>query len=379
MFRSIPLKYVLPLLGLTVSAFIFNTSEFMPIGLLMDISQSFAMTEPQTGIMITVYAWVVALLSLPLMLLVCQMEMRRLLLGTMGLFVLGQLASGLALNFPMLMAARISVACAHSIFWSIAAPMATRLVTRTHRPLALSMIVTGSAVAMIFGLPLGRIIGLYAGWRMTFLAITATALAVLLYLAFVFPKLASDASFSRDDLPKLLRNPVVVSVYILSVLFATAYFTAYSYIEPFLKIVAAFSDQGITSTLMFLGVSGLVGSFVFSHFYNHFRYGIIRAGLLGLVIPFLLWKVTLFNVTFQAELIRHVPMGAAPVAMSIFSGIFNVGIGGGTWIGGQVTAHGLLPYIGYAGAAIGLVAAVYCFTAYLHFLGRAGESHQKKS
>lgn len=290
MFRSIPLKYVLPLLGLTVSAFIFNTSEFMPIGLLMDISQSFAMTESQTGIMITVYAWVVALLSLPLMLLVCQMEMRRLLLGTMGLFVLGQLASGLALNFPMLMAARISVACAHSIFWSIAAPIATRLVTRTHRPLALSMIVTGSAVAMIFGLPLGRIIGLYVGWRMTFLTITATALAVLLYLAFVFPKLASDASFSRDDLPKLLRNPVVVSVYILSVLFATAYFTAYSYIEPFLKIVAAFSDQGITSTLMLLGVSGLVGSFVFSRFYNHFRYGIIRAGLLGLVIPFLLWK-----------------------------------------------------------------------------------------
>lgn len=276
MFRSIPLKYVLPLLGLTVSAFIFNTSEFMPIGLLMDISQSFAMTESQTGIMITVYAWVVALLSLPLMLLVCQMEMRRLLLGTMGLFVLGQLASGLALNFPMLMAARISVACAHSIFWSIAAPMATRLVTRTHRPLALSMIVTGSAVAMIFGLPLGRIIGLYAGWRMTFLTITATALAVLLYLAFVFPKLASDASFSRDDLPKLLKNPVVVSVYILSVLFATAYFTAYSYIEPFLKIVATFSDQGITSTLMLLGVSGLVGSFVFSRFYNHFRYGIIR-------------------------------------------------------------------------------------------------------
>lgn len=163
MFHAIPLKYVLPLLGLTVSAFIFNTSEFMPIGLLMDISQSFAMTESQTGIMITVYAWVVALLSLPLMLLVCQMEMRRLLLGTMGLFVLGQLASGLALNFPMLMAARIGVACAHSIFWSIAAPMATRLVTRTHRPLALSMIVTGSAVAMIFGLPLGRVIGLYAG------------------------------------------------------------------------------------------------------------------------------------------------------------------------------------------------------------------------
>lgn len=163
MFGTIPLKYVLPLLGLTVSAFIFNTSEFMPIGLLIDISQSFGMTEDQTGIMITIYAWMVALLSLPLMLVLYRIELRKLLLATLSVFALGQFLSGIAVNYPMLVAARILVACAHSVFWSIAAPMAARLVTRVHRPLALSMIITGSSVAMIFGLPLGRVIGLYAG------------------------------------------------------------------------------------------------------------------------------------------------------------------------------------------------------------------------
>ena len=257
------------------------------------------------------------------------------------------------------------------------------------------MIVTGSAVAMIFGLPLGRGIGLYAGWRMTFLVITVTALAVLIYLAFVFPKLASDASFSRDDLPKLLKNPVVISVYVLSVLFATAYFTAYSYIEPFLKTVAAFSDQGITSTLMLLGVSGLLGSFVFSRFYNHFRYGVIRAGLLGLVIPFLLWQAAAGRQDDGRRLPgrrlcvdavqRHLPGRTHPPRPDGGSP------GGHVHLFGNLqrryrrrdldrrAGHGPWSAAVYrlCRRSIGLVAAVYCFTAYFHFLGRAGESHQK--
>ena len=185
--HNIPLKYILPLLGLTVSAFVFNTSEFMPIGLLLDMADSFNMTAGQLGIIITVYAWVVALLSLPLMLLASSMNVRKLLLLTVALFAIGQIASGLAVNFFMLVAARICVACAHAVFWSLAGPLATRLVTRVHRPFALSMIVTGSAIAMIFGLPIGRVIGLYAGWRMTFLIIAGIAIAIVIYQWRFFP------------------------------------------------------------------------------------------------------------------------------------------------------------------------------------------------
>jgi len=141
----VPMRQYMALLGITIAAFIFNTSEFIPIALLIDISESFSMTEAAAGQMITIYAWVVALLSLPLMLLTCRMELKRLLLLMVALFGIGQLVSGLASSYDMLLGARIIVACAHSIFWSIAAPLATRLVTREHRPMALSMIVTGSS------------------------------------------------------------------------------------------------------------------------------------------------------------------------------------------------------------------------------------------
>ena len=80
------LKEWLPLFGITVSAFIFNTSEFMPIGLLTDIADSFHITEAHAGVLITVYSWIVMLLSLPLMLLLNKIDFKRLLLGTIALF-----------------------------------------------------------------------------------------------------------------------------------------------------------------------------------------------------------------------------------------------------------------------------------------------------
>ena len=84
--QKMPLKAWLPLIGMTVSAFIFNTSEFMPIGLLSDIAANFGITESHAGLLISVYSWVVTLLSLPLMLLVSKMSYRKLLLGTIALF-----------------------------------------------------------------------------------------------------------------------------------------------------------------------------------------------------------------------------------------------------------------------------------------------------
>lgn len=68
--NKMPAKEFLPLICVTCAAFIFNTSEFMPIGLLTDIAADFKMTEAAAGRLISVYAWVVMLLSLPLMLLV---------------------------------------------------------------------------------------------------------------------------------------------------------------------------------------------------------------------------------------------------------------------------------------------------------------------
>lgn len=374
------LKEWLPLIGMTISAFLVNTSEFMPIDLLTDISNDFNMTAAQAGVMITAYSWTVTILSLPLMLLACKIEPKKLLLGTLTVFSTCQVLSVISIGFPFLVVSRIGVACAHSIFWAIASPLAVRVVSKEHQSKALSAIITGTAIAMVLGMPLGRMIGLNIGWRMTFLCVAVISFVVLVYLAFVFPKIENTESFSINQLPELFKNSRLMITYIITFLFATGYYTTYSYIEPFLQRVAGFPSTLVTITLMLFGVAGLSGSYLFSRYYDDHRFAFVQtvlfgfAGALGLLYPAsinmymiilvcAIWGIAAmaFQTSFQAEIIECVSTAASSVAMAIFSAIFNLGIGSGTWLGGVVYTNTSLNFIGFVGAMIVLVAAFISF------------------
>lgn len=374
------LKEWLPLIGMTISAFLVNTSEFMPIGLLTDISNDFNMTAAQAGVMITAYSWTVTILSLPLMLLACKIEPKKLLLGTLTVFSTCQVLSVISIGFPFLVVSRIGVACAHSIFWAIASPLAVRVVSKEQQSKALSAIITGTAIAMVLGMPLGRMIGLHIGWRMTFLCVAVISFLVLVYLAFVFPKIENTESFSINQLPELFKNSRLMITYIITFLFATGYYTTYSYIEPFLQRVAGFPSTLVTITLMLFGVAGLSGSYLFSRYYDDHRFAFVQAvlfgfaGALGLLYPAsinmymiilvcAIWGIAAmaFQTSFQAEIIGCVSTAASSVAMAIFSAIFNLGIGSGTWLGGVVYTNTSLNFIGFVGAMIVLVAAFISF------------------
>ena len=369
----------LPLIGMTVSAFIFNTSEFMPIGLLSDIAADFRMTEAQAGMLITIYAYVVMLMSLPLMIAASRYPLRKLLLATISLFAISHVASAFATGFWTLLLSRIGVAFAHSIFWSVASPIAVRLVSGPFKALAMSMIVTGTAIAIIVGLPLGRIIGLYVGWRMAFMCIAVLAFIVLAYMFLVFPKLEKSEPFTLSQLPVMLKNPVLIGLYMMSFLLPTGYYTAYSYIEPYLKQIALMDDAWITITLVIFGAAGLLGSAAFSKWYDKRRYHFFRITVLGVAVVLLLlypvsinhyllvllcaiWGifVTAFNVVGQAELLRTTTMSTSAVAMSIYSGIYNLGIGSGSYLGGLICTHASIAYIGFGGGAIVLLSFIYC-------------------
>jgi len=376
----------LPVIGLTISAFIFNTTEFAPISLLTNIASDFKITEAHAGLMMTVYTWVVAGLSLPLMLLTKDMERRRLLLFLFVLFILSHILSAMAWSFWILMLSRMGIAFSHAIFWSITASLTYRLAPEGKKTRALGILATGTSLAIVLGLPLGRIIGQSLGWRATFGVIGFLAFLMLFILMNILPRMPSVNTGSLKSLPLLIKRPALMGIYLLLALAITAHFTAYSYIEPFVQQIAFKSMNFATLILFIFGLAGFVGSAIFAYYKSKHPFILIAGALSGLTVCLLfmlplssftiafslmcfVWGITICLISLMLQVtVLELSLDATDVAMSLYSGIYNIGIGGGAFVGSFVIMHSSMADIGLAGALFGSLAlalAIWIWQKYL--------------
>lgn len=368
----------LPVISLAITAFIFNTSEFMPIGLLSEISDSYHIPIAQTGLVITIYAWTVSCSSLPCMLLTRHIERRQLLTTAIIIFIGSHILSFVANSFTLLIIARIGVALSHAIFWAITASIAMRVAPGGQQTKALSLLVLGSSLALILGLPLGRMLSQQCSWRMALLLIGILAGFSLLLLRTQLPILPSQNTGSLQMIPKLMKRPQLLNYYGLTLLLITAHFCAYGYFEPFIRQIAHHSSDTATHLLLVFGISGLLASQLFERLY-HFPFLLLAGSILlmasttFLLLPairnnlmlfslIILWglAITWIGLCLQIRILA-IAYDATDLATSLFSTVYNIGVGAGALLGRQVTLQWGLSRIGIFAALLSFIALGYYY------------------
>ncbi|KQY22538.1 MFS transporter [Rhizobium sp. Root482] len=348
------------LYALTAGAFGIGVTEFVIMGLLLEVSRELGATIAAAGLLISGYALSVTIGAPVLTALTARWPRKHVLVGLMVIFVIGNAACALAPTYGWLMAARVLTALTHGTFFGVGAVVATELVAEDKRASAISIMFTGLTVATVLGVPFGTWLGQHYGWRATFWAVTLVGLVALFVLALLVPQDRSkpEASDWRADLRAIARRPVVLGL-LTTVLGYAGVFAVFTYIAPLLTRISGFEDSAVSPILLVFGgglvagnllggrladrnltraIVGTLATLTFALALMTFAFdnqiaAIVFTGLLGAagfatVAPLQMWVLS------KAE-------GAGQSLASSFNiGAFNLGNAIGAWAGGLVIDHG---------------------------------------
>lgn len=252
----------LAVLSVALSATVFCTTEFLPVGLLRYISQGLGVSEGTAGIMVTAPGLLAAIAAPLLTVAVGRFDRRRVLLGLGLLLVIANLTAMLAPNFTILIAARALFGFGIGGFWAISVGLGSRLVPEEQVGRATSLIFAGVSLGMLIGGPAGALIGELAGWRAAFGAALALSVAALLAQWVALPSLhVTHRVGARDLLGIFGTRPARIGL-IAMTLALCGQFATYTYITPFLATVSGFGGKVISLLLLGYTFIGLLGNFI---------------------------------------------------------------------------------------------------------------------
>ncbi|KPX34095.1 MULTISPECIES: MFS transporter [Pseudomonas syringae group] len=365
----------LSLLILALSAFAIGTTEFVIMGLLPDVAADLGVSIPGAGWLVTGYALGVAVGAPFMAMATAKLPRKAALVTLMGIFIIGNLLCALASDYNVLMFARVVTALCHGAFFGIGSVVAAGLVPANRRASAVALMFTGLTLANVLGVPLGTALGQYAGWRSTFWAVTIIGIIALIGLIRFLPTNRNEEKLDMRAELGALRGAGIWLSLTMTALFSASMFTLFTYIAPLLGEVTGVSPNGVTWTLLLIGLGltagNVIGGKMADRRLSSTLIGVFASmavistalswtsiALIPTEITLFLWAVAAFAAV-PALQINVVTFGkAAPNLVSTLNiGAFNVGNALGAWVGGSVIAHGLgLTSVPLAAAVLAVLA-----------------------
>ena len=369
------------LMVLAAAAFIYVTAELVPVGALPAIARNLHVSLVLVGTLLSWYALVAALTTVPLVRWTAHWPRRRVLVLSLSCLTVSQLISAVAPNFAVLAGARALCALTHGLLWSVIAPIATRLVPPSHAGRATTSIYVGTSLAVVVGSPLTAAMSLMWGWRLAVVCITVAAAIITVAARVLLPQMV----LSEDQLEHVgprsrhHRNGRLIAVSVLAMIAVTGHFVSYTFIVVVIRKVVGLHGPNVAWLLAANGIAGLLSVPMVARPLDRRPRRAIIVGMAGLTAAFVVLTTLAFGgrataltavigtgaiVLWGALAAAVSPMMQAAAmrngaddpdgASSLYVTAFQVGIMAGSFAGGLLCEHGVAVMLSASAVLMGV-------------------------
>jgi predicted MFS family arabinose efflux permease len=322
------------------------------IGILPSIAEHFDISVSKAGLLVSLFALVVAISGPIMPLLFSGINRRMVMLLVLGIFVVGNILSIFASNFTVLLIARVIPAFFHPIYCSLALTVAATSVRREEAPKAVSKVIMGVTAGMILGVPITNFIANHTSIEMAFVFFGIVNIIAFLTTLIFVPSMPVKERLSYGAQISVLKKPIVWLAIATVVFLGSGTSSINTFITEYLETITNISGNTLTFALFLLGVASLIGALLGGRLLskNAMKTAISFPIVLAIVhllsfltgkstgpmmITILLWGV-LFAVANSVS--QYWITSAAPETPDFANGLFlscgNIGVTVGTAVGG---------------------------------------------
>jgi DHA1 family putative efflux transporter-like MFS transporter len=385
---------------LAAVSFLVGTSEFIIAGILDKVAADIGVSVAAAGQLVTVFALAYAFGTPFLMAITARIERRKLLLYSLGIFVIGNGITFVLPGYEFLIGSRIILALSTGVFVVTALTVASKLAPPGKQGSAIATLVMGFSTALIVGVPLGRVVAAAYDWKIIFGGIGILGLFALLIIYLAIPQSSGEEPVPLRKQLMLMKEPRIAIALSVTFFWIAGYSIVYTYISPFLLTVTGMNEKGVSAGLFAFGIASLIGSKFGG--YSTDKWGVPRTLIGGMaahaavlillsltaqspaiVFPLLmLWSFSAWSSgpTQQYHLISLAPE-ASGIMLSLNSSVLQLAMAFGAGIGGIVVEQASLQAISWIGAAGVAIAAITATASFglSRFRSRSRQNAEEQS
>ncbi|AZN38781.1 MFS transporter [Paenibacillus albus] len=370
---------------LALGVFLTATSELVVSGILRLIAADLHVSVGLAGQLITAYSLSFAIGAPIFVSLTSRMGRKKVLLGSLAVFVIGSLVSIVSSSIELLMISRIILGASSGVYLVVTFGTVAKLVPSEKLGGAISIIVLGFSSAMILGVPVGIIISSWMNWRAIFLILSLLSLVMAYVIHRLLPDIDGDATVRFGQQFKVLGSTVIVSALFLTFFKESGNSVFFTYLTPFLQDILHLKASSVSVIMLVFGIIGTIGSRLGG--YGIDRWGaariitisiIVHAAVLALLpsvtgslaveiilLSFMVLAMFASGPAIQTYFIQQAPQ-SSNLVLSLNTSIIHLGLAAGAGAGGaMINATSTLrynPWLASIIVAFGLAAAIVSFT-----------------